>query len=128
MFKIKLNLDGTIAHYKACLIAQGYKQQEGINYHKTFSLVAKITIVSMFITIIVFYGCPIKQLDVSNYFFMATYSRQYICSSLPTSFIQNFPFMFVDLEGNIWSSIVPSTMVHMSFFICVAAQFHLKYC
>lgn len=32
MFKTKLNTNGTIARYKARLVAQGYKQQEGFEY------------------------------------------------------------------------------------------------
>lgn len=68
MFKVKHNADGTIARYKAKLIAQGYKQQEVLDYNETFSPVANIAIVCLFLTIVVYNRWTINQLDVSNAF------------------------------------------------------------
>lgn len=38
-YKIKYNVDGYFARYKAHLVAQGFKQQKGLGYHETFSSV-----------------------------------------------------------------------------------------
>jgi Reverse transcriptase (RNA-dependent DNA polymerase) len=32
VFKNKCRSDGSIEHYKMCLVAKGYTQEEGINY------------------------------------------------------------------------------------------------
>ena len=42
VFTIKYHFDGSIARYKARLVAQGYTQSYGIDYFETFALVAKL--------------------------------------------------------------------------------------
>lgn len=37
VYKIKRRSDGSIEHYKAWLVANGFHQQEGLDYGKTFS-------------------------------------------------------------------------------------------
>ena len=45
VFRIKQNLDDSIARYKARLVAKGFHQQPGIDFHDTFSLVINPIIV-----------------------------------------------------------------------------------
>jgi hypothetical protein len=37
VFKLKLNPDGTIAKYKARLVARGFLQREGLDYSEVYS-------------------------------------------------------------------------------------------
>jgi len=68
VFKIKYKADGTIERYKARLVTKGYTQIEGISYLETFSLVAKMTTIKLFLSLASIYNWKLKQLDINNVF------------------------------------------------------------
>ena len=68
VFKIKKNSDGSLARYKAGLVAKGYLQQYGLDYEETFSPVVKSTTVKIILALAVQFGWSLRQLDVSNAF------------------------------------------------------------
>ena len=49
----QINSDGSIARYKAKLVAKGFHQQPGIDYFETFSLVIKLATVRLVLAIVV---------------------------------------------------------------------------
>ena len=68
VFVIKFNPDGSIARLKARLVAKGYAQIYRVNYSDTFSPVAKLTYVRLFIYLVASYDCDLHQLDIKNVF------------------------------------------------------------
>jgi hypothetical protein len=51
VFKLKHKLDGSIDRYKARLVAEEFKQQYGIDYDATFSLVVKPTTIHLLLSL-----------------------------------------------------------------------------
>ncbi|KAJ9673153.1 hypothetical protein PVL29_026432 [Vitis rotundifolia] len=68
VFAVKVNTDGSVARLKARLVARGYAQTYGVDYSDTFSLVAKLNSVQLFISIVASQQWMIHQLDIKNAF------------------------------------------------------------
>ena len=68
VYSIKFNPDGTLARYKARLVALGNRQEYGIDYDETFAPVAKMTIVRTILAIATSQSWPLYQMVVKNAF------------------------------------------------------------
>jgi len=86
VYKIKRRADGAIDRYRPRLVAQGFTQQEGIDYSETFSLVVKPTTVQLVLTIAVSKGWQIWQLDVHNAFLNGSL-REVVYMQQPPGFV-----------------------------------------
>lgn len=68
IYKIKRRSDGSIECYKARLVANGFHQQEGLDYGKTFSPVVNYAVIRLILSIAIHFNWPLRQLDVQNAF------------------------------------------------------------
>lgn len=68
MYLVKVNLDGFVARLKSRLVAKGYAQTYGVDYSDTFSPVAKLAPVRLFMSIVASNDWPLHQLDIKNAF------------------------------------------------------------
>nr|GEX91477.1 retrotransposon protein, putative, Ty1-copia subclass [Tanacetum cinerariifolium] len=68
IFKKKTDMDGNVHIYKARLMAKGFTQTLRIDYEETFSSVADIRAIRIFISIAAYYDYEIWQIDVKTAF------------------------------------------------------------
>lgn len=68
VFKLKQHPAGSIDKHKARVVARGFTQQHGIDYHNTFSPVVKPATVRLILDLVVSRGWHLRQIDIRNAF------------------------------------------------------------
>jgi len=68
VFRNKLNEQGEVIRNKTRLVAQGYNQQEGIDYTETFAPVARLEAIRL-LSYAVNHGIILYQMNVKSAFF-----------------------------------------------------------
>jgi len=76
VFRNKLNEQGDVVRNKARLVAQGYSQQEGIDYTKTFAPVARLEAIRLLLSYAVNHGIVLYQMNVKSAFLNGVISEE----------------------------------------------------
>ncbi|GJX72588.1 putative ribonuclease H-like domain-containing protein [Tanacetum coccineum] len=67
---------GIVVRNKARLVAQGYKQEEDINYDEIFAPVARVKAIRLFLAFASFMNFPVYQMDVKSAFLYGTIEEE----------------------------------------------------
>ncbi|GJU72137.1 retrovirus-related pol polyprotein from transposon TNT 1-94 [Tanacetum coccineum] len=73
VFRIKKDEHGITTKNKARLVAQGYSQEEGIDYDETFASVARMEAIRIFLAFAIYMNFKVYQIDVKSAFLNALY-------------------------------------------------------
>ncbi|GJU75853.1 putative ribonuclease H-like domain-containing protein [Tanacetum coccineum] len=83
IFRNKKDERGIVTRNKARLVAQGYTQEEGIDYDEVFAPVARIEAIRLFLAYASFMGFMVYQMDVKSAFLYGTIEEEvYVCQPL----------------------------------------------
>ncbi|GJY26421.1 putative ribonuclease H-like domain-containing protein [Tanacetum coccineum] len=76
VFRNKRDERSIVVKNKARLVAQGHKQEEGIDYNEVFTPVARIEAIRLFLAVASFMGFLIYQMDVESAFLYGTIEEE----------------------------------------------------
>lgn len=68
VFKIKRNSDNSINRFKARLVAQGFSQEEGIDFEEVFSPVVRYSTIRVLLSLAAILDLELHQMDVTTAF------------------------------------------------------------
>ncbi|GJR50888.1 retrovirus-related pol polyprotein from transposon TNT 1-94 [Tanacetum coccineum] len=86
IYKVKFDELGGILKNKACLVARGYRQEEGIDFEESFALVARLEAIRIFLAFSAHMNMIVYQMDVKTAF-LNDILREKVYVSQPDGFV-----------------------------------------
>jgi len=83
VFRNKVNEQREVIRNKARLVAQGYSQQEGIDYTETFAPVARLEAIRLLLSYVVNHNITLYQMDVKSAFLNGVISEEVFVKQPP---------------------------------------------
>nr|GEU80617.1 reverse transcriptase domain-containing protein [Tanacetum cinerariifolium] len=125
IYKVKLDELGGILKNKARLVARGYRQEEGIDFEKSFTPVARLEAIRIFLAYAAHKNMVIYQMDVKTAFLNGNLQEEFYVSQ-PDGFVdQDNPNHVYKLEKALyglkqapraWYDMFSSFLVSQDFF------------
>nr|GFD35462.1 retrovirus-related Pol polyprotein from transposon TNT 1-94 [Tanacetum cinerariifolium] len=88
IYKVKLDELGGILKNKACLVACGYRQEEGIDFKESFAPVARLEAIRIFLAYATHNNMVVYQMDVKTAFLNSNL-REEVYVSQPDGFVDS---------------------------------------
>ncbi|GJU30503.1 retrovirus-related pol polyprotein from transposon TNT 1-94 [Tanacetum coccineum] len=111
VFRNKLDENGIVSRNKARLVAQGYNQQEGIEYDETYAPVARLESIRILLAIACANDFKLYQMDIKSAFLNGFVNKEvYVAQPLENG---NAPLITKVVEG-VETTITPTTAEEMA--------------
>jgi hypothetical protein len=78
VFKLKRDYDRNIARYKARLVARGFTEEHGVDYHETFAPTVRVISIRVVLALAAFHDMDVEELDVVTTFLEANIDEEII--------------------------------------------------
>ncbi|GJU76412.1 putative ribonuclease H-like domain-containing protein, partial [Tanacetum coccineum] len=91
VYRNKKDERGVVVRNKARLVAQGYRQEEGIDYDEVFAPVARIEAIRIFLAFASYMGFIVYQMDVKSAFLYGIIDEEVYVSQPPSFVDPKFP-------------------------------------
>nr|GEW73615.1 copia protein [Tanacetum cinerariifolium] len=91
VFRNKKDKHGTTTKNKARLVAQGYSQEEGIDYDETFAPVARMEAITIFLDFATYINFKVYQMDVKSTFLNGKMKEEVYVKHPPSFKSSKFP-------------------------------------
>ncbi|GJR12700.1 retrovirus-related pol polyprotein from transposon TNT 1-94 [Tanacetum coccineum] len=107
IYRNKMDEYGIVIKNKARLVAQGYRQEEGIDYDETFAHVARLEAIRIFLAYAAYMGFMVYQMDVKSAFLNGKISEEVYAQQPPGFEISEFPNHVCSRQWLSWSEQAP---------------------
>nr|GFB57868.1 copia protein [Tanacetum cinerariifolium] len=91
VYRNKKDERGVVVRNKASLVAQGHRQEEGIDYDEVFAPVARIEAIRIFLAFASYMGFIVYQMDVKSAFLYGKINEEVYVSQPPGFIDSKFP-------------------------------------
>ncbi|KAJ9547172.1 hypothetical protein OSB04_019715 [Centaurea solstitialis] len=117
IFRNKLDEAGTIIRNKARLVAQGYRQKEGIDYDETFAPVARLEAIRLFLAFATHMNFKVFQMDIKNAFLNGKLNEEVYVAQPPGFVDPKFPDHVYKLNKALYGLLVPGMIPFQPFLL-----------
>lgn len=102
VYKLKHNPNGSIARFKAQLVAKCFHEEQGIDYYETFSPVVKQATIKVVLSLAVTFNWQLRQLNVTNAFLHGILQEDFYMQQ-PSGFVDpQFPNHICKLHKSLY--------------------------